>query len=113
MELLKAAYERNNAAQVAVFFNGFLADEAADAPRTQPSPAPQPAPQKVPLETFAAPGGAKNAAPSAPVEKPLISAADITQFYTDCAAGRYRGREEEKDRIEMMIFDAQREGRIR
>jgi hypothetical protein len=113
MELLKAAFERNDATRVIAFFNGFLSDEAAVAPQTQPSPAAVEQPQKVPLEKFAAPGGAKTAAPPAPVEKPIIATADITKFYSDVAAGHYRGREVEKDRLERMIFEAQAEGRIR
>lgn len=116
-ELLKAAYERNDTPRVLAFFTGFLAEEAAvdpapgglDAVPAAPTP-----PAKVPLESLAAPGRAKStAAPSAPAEKPIITRSQIQQFYLDVAANKYRGREQEKDRLEKMIFDAEKEGRIR
>ena len=112
-ELLKKAYAANNGPRVAAFFKGFLSEEAAAAPQLEP--APQPAkPGKVPLVEFAAPGRARSAATAtpAPVEKPSITRAQVTQFYADVAAGRYRGRDDEKNRLEKTIFDANREGRI-
>lgn len=116
-ELLNAAYERNDAPRVLAFFNGFLAEEAAvDPAKLAPTPVPAatPAPGKVPLETFAAPGRAKStAATPAPAEKPIIHRAQISQFYLDVSAGKYRGREEEKNRLEAMIFAAEKDGRIR
>jgi hypothetical protein len=115
-ELLNAAYERKDAPRVLAFFKGFLAEEAATDPaRLAPTPAPAatPAPGKVPLETFAAPGRAKSTAATAPAEKPIIHRAQITQFYLDVSAGKYRGKEGEKDRLEAMIFAAEKEGRIR
>lgn len=117
-ELLKAAYERCDTPRVVAFFKGFLAEEAATAPRESgpdlTAPATPPV-TKVPLETFAAPGRAKStaAAPEAPVEKPVFTNAQISSFYADSIAGKYRGREAEKNRIEAQIFEAQREGRIR
>lgn len=113
-ELLKAAYEQNNTPRVLAFFKGFLDQEAALAPASQGEPAPADATSsKIPLETFAAPGRAKTAAASAPAEKPTFTHAQISQFYAEATAGRFRGREAEKNRIEAQIFDAMREGRIR
>jgi cell division septum initiation protein DivIVA len=113
--LLKTAYEQNNAPRVLAFFRGFLDHEAALAP-----PNPEPglsAPQsngKLPLESFAAPGRAKTAAASnAPAEKPIFTHAQIAQFYTESAAGKWKGREEEYNRIDRAIFEAGREGRVR
>lgn len=115
-DLLKAAYERNDAPRVLAFFNGFLAEEAVVDPALgglDSAPAPTRPPAKVPLADLAAPGRAKSsAAPSAPAEKPVISRAQISKFYLDVAAGKYRGREEEKDRLEKMIFAAEGDGRI-
>lgn len=114
-ELLKAAWEQNQSPRVLAFFDGFLAEEAATVP-AEPEPAPQPDPGrgKIPLETFAAPGRAKSAASSqAPAEKPYFTSAQISQFYVDVAAGKYRGKEAEKDRIERQIFEAGNEGRVR
>ena len=114
--LLKAAWERNDTPRAAAFFQGFLAEEAAvDPARGQPNGSQAPTYQqpngKVPLDTYAAPGRAKSAA-GIPAEKPQISRSQISNFYAQCAAGKYRGNEQEKNRLEKMIFDAQAEGRI-
>jgi hypothetical protein len=114
--LLKAAFERNDSPRVLAFFNGFLAEEAAVAPAKPAGdlvPAAQ-APGKVSLETLAAPGRAKSpAATSAPAEKPIIQRDQIAAFYTSVAQGKYRGKDEEKARLERMIFEAQQDDRIR
>lgn len=113
-DLLKGAYEQNNSLRVAAFFNGFLAEEAAVAPASNTPPAvPGTQQGKVPLETFAAPSRAKSAAANAPAEKPIITRAQVSMFYTDIAAGKYRGRDEEKARLEAEIFSASSEGRLR
>jgi len=111
-DLLKAAYAQNNTPRVLSFFKGFLDQEAAFVPQGQQ---PQPAENgRLSLEDLAAPGRAKTSAASqAPVEKPIITRAQISSFYAESAAGKYRGREAEKDRLEAMIYEAQREGRIR
>jgi hypothetical protein len=116
MELLTVAFERNDSPRVAAFFRGFLAEEAAVVPALlEPGhKTDAPASGKVPLETFAAPGRAKSAAATnAPVEKPEISRGQIAKFYTDVAAGRYKGKDEERVSLEKEIFDAQADGRIR
>jgi hypothetical protein len=113
-DLLKAAYDQNQTARVQAFFQGFLAEEAAVAPANNAPPArPGAAPARVPLEQFAAPGRAKSAAANAPAEKPIITRAQVTAFYADVAAGKYRGREAEKDANEAAIFSATNEGRLR
>ena len=115
-DLLKAAHERNDAPRTLAFFKGFLAEEAATTPAERGPDLPDGASvqQKVSLESLAAPGRAKTAAAtSAPAEKPSFTRAQISKFYADSAAGRYRGKEAEKDRIERQIFEAEREGRIR
>jgi hypothetical protein len=120
--LITQAFERHDAPRVARFFNGFLAEEAAAGNR-RPSAGQRQAPVsvnggrlptgKVPLARLAAPGRARTGASSElPPEKPLISRAQIAQFYSDVAANRYRGREAEKNSLEAQIFEAGREGRI-
>lgn len=113
-EMLKQAYAQGNANRVLAFFNGFLAEEAAVDPTGGQPDVRTETVQKVSLATLAAPGKAKATAttPVAPVEKRPISTAFITQFYADCAAGRYRTKEPERAKIEAEIFSAQREGRI-
>ena len=112
-ELLKAAYSRNDTPRVSAFFNGFLAEEAAVDP-AKGETGRSAAPAKPSLQDFAAPGRAKTAAASgAPAEKPNFTRAQIAKFYAESAAGKFRGKEAEKDRIEAQIFEAERAGRIK
>lgn len=113
-KLLSDAFERNEAPRVIAFFKGFLSEEAATAPQPGSEQPPADQPARPSLEEFAAPGRAKNAASTlTPVEKPIITPAHISQFYLDVNRGKYRGRDDEKNRIEAEIFAAQRDGRIR
>lgn len=111
--MLKEAYDANDAARVLNFFKGFLTDEAATDPagrRAEPTPAQA---GKLPLSTLAAPGRAKApAATPAPGEKETISRAQIANFYRLLGSGHYKGNPEEGKRLEAMIYEAQRDGRI-
>ena len=49
---------------------------------------------------------------SVPTQKQTYSAADIGQFYDDVRKGKYKGRDDERAKIERDIFAAQAEGRI-
>lgn len=112
--MLDTAFNKKDAARVASFFETFLREQPAAAPRAAADPGPGPAP-KASLEQFAAPGRAMSSAPvaSGPEDKPVISAAFITQFYQDSANGKYRGKPEEYNRVEAQIYAAQAEGRVR
>lgn len=131
-ELMQQAWNQGEAHRVAAFFRAFLAEEAAVDPqggRGQPQmmapPAPIPAPSYVPpinpgqvplqtrlsLDQLAAPGRAHSAAQQ-PADKPFYTAQDITKFYTDVAAGKWRSREAERAAIDADIISAQHEGRI-
>lgn len=112
-DMLNAAFEANQSPRVLAFFQGFL-NENPQAPTTGTQQAATPAP-KLSLDSLAAPGRAKTAAaPDAPApQKPIYTQQDITRFYADSAQGKYKGKEEEKNRIEQDIFLAQSEGRIR
>jgi len=122
-ELLNAAFQRNDATRVAAFFKGFTSDVAATTPPssepdlsrvTQPGVTQQGKPPKVPLASLAAPGRAKTAATSeVPVEKPIITRAMISQFYSEVRAGEFAGKDAEKKQIEDAIFAATREGRVK
>lgn len=113
-DMLKAAYAQGDAHRVLAFFNGFLAEEAAVAPANAEPEIGTTTVPKVPLQNLAAPGRAKTAAAStAPAEKPFFTRAQIAAFYADVAAGKYRGRDADKNKAEAEIFSAQREGRIR
>lgn len=112
--MLKAAYAQGDARRVLAFFNGFLAEEAATSPAEAEPEVETARVSKVPLQNLAAPGRAKSAASnSAPAEKPIFTRAQIATFYADVAAGRYRGKDADKVKLETQIFEAQREGRIR
>jgi len=115
-DLLRQAYAQNNTPRVISFFKGFLDQEAAHVPQGSElhSADGLQTNGKVSLEQFAAPGRAKTSAASqAPAEKPIITRAQISHFYAESASGKYRGREAERAQLEAMIFDAEREGRIR
>jgi len=42
----------------------------------------------------------------------MYTPSDIQKFFNDVRIGRYKGREQERSRIERDIFAAQRENRI-
>ena len=114
MSLLKAAHTRLDASRVLAFFHGFLSEVAGvPAGGHQPAAPPAPPPAQLSMEALAAPGKAKAAAvaPTTPAEKPVISRADIDGFYAAKRRGAYSA--EEAERYERLIFEAQREGRIR
>lgn len=115
-DLLKAAYDANDSPRVLAFFKGYLSEEAAVAPAPSVPDTtmnPQTGGEKVDLASLAAPGRAKSPASQTPQSKPIYSRAQIAAFYVDVTAGRYRGKEDEKARIENDIFAAQQEGRVR
>ena len=116
-DLLMQAYDRQDTDRVIRFFSSYLNEAAATGQNFQPVPATVPsspgANGKVPLETFAAPGRAAPAPASAPPgDRKLYTRAQISQFFTDKASGRWRGREAEAAAHEADIFRAGPEGRV-
>ena len=117
-ELLKSAYTANQTGRVLAFFKAYVAEEAAGSPPSPGTGTPPAAPNgatppaRVSLESLAAPGRASPAAPTVPADKPVITRGQITQFYADVAAGKYRGREAEKLENDAAIILAANEGRI-
>jgi len=111
-ELLKQAWGRNDTARVLAAFQGFLAKEATGTPQNQQPDLPS---GKIPLESFAAPGRAQPAAATnpTPAEKPIHKRSELTTFYAEVAAGRWRGRDKEKAARELELHTAMREGRLR
>jgi hypothetical protein len=119
--LLSEAYGRNEASRVAHVFKAFLADQAPYVPQNGQGQAPgngagyipAPTPQ-FDLAQYAAPGRAKPGQTQVgSPEKPIINAAEIKQFYSDSANGKYAGREADYNAIQQQIMDAMRENRIR
>lgn len=64
------------------------------------------------LEKQVSPGKGKPAGSAPAASVTTYTPADIRTFFDDVRAGRYKGRESERDRIERDIFAAQRDGRI-
>lgn len=121
-DLLNAAYRAADAARVVAFFRGFLTEEEAtgslDTPLQPQQPAPQPASRvaAVPLETLTAPGRARPPSGNSPAvadSKPIITHAQIREFYTNVRKGVYAGRDQDKANDEAFVFECQREGRVR
>jgi hypothetical protein len=65
------------------------------------------------LERQVAPGRSRSgSAPTGSGKAKSYSPQDIAKFYTDVRQGRFKGRDDERARLERDIFAAQREGRI-
>lgn len=63
------------------------------------------------LEKQVAPGRGRSGKPASQESK-NYSPADIQKFFEDVRKGKFKGRDEERGRMERDIFSAQREGRI-
>jgi len=119
--LMQDAWDAGDARRVNAFFQGFLAEEAAlnpagsIPPPAAPAPAaPNGAPAATPplaLASLAAPGGTRSAS-QMPAEKRMYTTEDITRFYTEVAAGKWRNREADRAAIDADISRAQHENRI-
>lgn len=64
------------------------------------------------LERQVAPGRSKSTGTPTSSKAKTYTPDDIRAFFNDVRAGKYKGREQERDRIERDIFAAQRDGRI-
>jgi hypothetical protein len=90
--------------------NGAESPESGNATHSRSNPATTPA---VDLASLAAPGRARPGQTQAPPDKPIITGAEIAQFYSDVTKGKYKGHEEIQAQVEAQISEASREGRIR
>lgn len=70
------------------------------------------APKPSPVEKQVSPKAAASSAPT-PVQKPVFTQKQVTDFYNDVARGAYKGRQDEMLQIEQSINAAMAEGRIR
>ncbi len=64
------------------------------------------------LERQVAPGRSRGSSASSSKQPKTYSPDDIKKFFDEVRSGKYKGREQERDRTEHDIFAAQREGRI-
>lgn len=92
--------------RVSAFFRTWL-ESTGRAPVAQPSP--NPANE---LERQVAPGRSRGVGASSVKQPKTYTPDDIRKFFDDVRSGKYKGREQERDRIERDIFSAQRDGRI-
>jgi Asp-tRNA(Asn)/Glu-tRNA(Gln) amidotransferase C subunit len=68
--------------------------------------------QQSQLQKQVAPGRSRNNGVKASGQSPTYTNSDIKDFFTDIRKGKYKGRDDERGRIERDIFAAQQEGRI-
>lgn len=95
--------------RVVAFFNAFTAASGKFTPQANA----QPNRSASELEKQIAPGRSRGTAGgTANQTTKTYTPSDIAKFFNDVRAGRYKGREAERDRVERDIFAAQREGRI-
>lgn len=97
---LQLAQQQLNVERVAAVFNAYIGPRKEQAPKTDP------------LDKHVSPKSAATVAP-APTSKPVITQAQITQFYTEVRKGKYHGNEAEAARLEQLINSALAEGRVR
>lgn len=120
LQLFSDAAGRCDVDRVARFFTAYLREHTAPTQSSAPAPAqtptaPQPVASRPTLEALAAPGRAPGAAPNsgAPGEKRVWTQPEIARFYDDKTKGRFAGRDDEFRRLELDIFAAMSEGRVR
>ena len=106
-EFLDEAVSAGDANRASKFFAAYL--QTISVPPVPPTPATTPVTPPA-LEALVSPGKGRGGAP--PAEKQPVSREFIAKFYDDVRMGKYRGRTEEKAKIEADIFAAQREGRV-
>jgi len=105
---LEDAQRNLDARRVANFFRAWLENtgQATVAQSTGRSPNSE-------LEKQVAPGRSRGTgAPASTNKAKVYTPQDITVFFNNVRSGKYKGREQERDRIERDIFAAQRENRI-
>ena len=103
---LEDAQRSLDAHRVSAFFRTWL-ETTGQASIAQSKPKPNSE-----LEKQVAPGRSRGAASSASKQPKTYTPEDIKKFFNDVRMGKYKGREQERDRVERDIFSAQREGRI-
>lgn len=100
-----------DARRVAAFFQTWL-KSTGQAPVAQSTGSATASATTSELEKQVAPGRARSAGAPQSNKGKVYTPADIRKFFDDVRSGRYKGREQERDRVERDIFAAQRENRI-
>lgn len=103
---LEDAQRSLDAHRVSAFFRAWLESTGqATVAQSTPKPAAE-------LEKQVAPGRSRGVGSAASKQPKTYTPDDIKKFFDDVRSGKYKGREQERDRIERDIFAAQRENRI-
>lgn len=103
---LEDAQRNLDASRVATFFRTWTGNAGPAVAQPQVSAA------SSELQRQVAPGRGKSGAPVQGSDRKTYSRTDIATFFDDVRKGAYKGREEERARIERDIFAAQRDERI-
>lgn len=107
---LEQAQHSLNHSRVAAFFDTYSSLTGKYKPNA--SAQPSRSAQLTELEKQVAPGRSRSSsAPTGQVSK-TYTPVQIKEFFDNVRTGKYKGREDERNRIERDIFAAQREGRI-
>lgn len=110
-DLLKEAFEANDAARVVVFFEGYLNENAAVSQQQGQTPAKRTA--QVDMSTLAAPGKPRGgAAPGTQEGQQTWRQAEISAFYADVRRGKFKNDPKQKLKIEQSINAAVNSNRI-
>lgn len=107
---LEDAQRDLNAQRVAAFFRTWL-ESTGQAAVAQPTGS-APTQAQSELERQVTPGRARSVGAPQTNKGKTYTPEDIRKFFNDVRSGKYKGREQERDRIERDIFAAQRENRI-
>ena len=99
---LDAAQRSLNADRAAAVFKAFESTQA-----------PAPAPKTNPLDKQVSPRAVATPEPTMQANAPVLTQKQIVDFYGDVSRGKYRGQEDEANRIEQVINQAIAEGRVR
>jgi hypothetical protein len=103
---LEDAQRSLDAHRVSAFFRAWLESTGqATVAQSTPKPAAE-------LERQVAPGRSRGTGAATTRQPKTYTPDDIKKFFDDVRSGKYKGREQERDRIERDIFAAQRENRI-
>lgn len=102
---LEDAQRALDARRVAAFFRTWLESNQAPVAQTTNGTLSQ-------LEKQVSPGRSKNSGHPQSNKAKVYTPKDIERFFEDVRKGKYKGREDERARIERDIFAAQRENRI-
>ena len=102
LELAQARLDADHVARIFRLWPGNVTDHAGGKAQAKVSE----------LQAQLAPGRGRGSTPPSDLTPKTYTRADIAEFFSDVGRGVYKGREEERLRMEREIFAASREGRI-